>query len=554
MIVISNRKNVLTTIIVFLITITSFGQSPNWDWAKSSGGNNSDQGISIANDQSGNSYVTGVFASSTIKFNTTLLANHFSGGFHHFDIFIAKYDNSGNVLWAKSAGGTFDDWAYSITTDISGNVYVAGYFVQSITFDSITLYGGFRDVFLVKYDTNGNLLWAKSSGGSSADEAHSVTVDVTGNIYLTGFFESSSITFGTTTLTNTTSNSSDIFITKYDSGGNVLWAKKAGGNNYDYATSVCGDIFNNVYVTGYFYSSTITFSTTTLPNTSSYNMFIAKYDNTGNLLWVKSPGGAYPQSICSNTFGEIIQTGAFASSPIIFGSDTLTSKGNYDMFLTKYDTNGNVIWAKSGGGTASDQGNAVAIDSNNNIYMVGFYQSPYISFFTDTLINNNPLNNFFIVSYNNNGGIQWTKNADSNSNFVTANSISSYSNEIHITGTFNNDSITFGTTLLLNDTTDTSSDMYVAKLKTQTTTGISENTEYIINSFCVFPNPTSGQITISNSKKYDKVIITDLLGQIVYQAKDINSTTSLRIDKTGIYLVTLISNKQTFTKKIIVQN
>ncbi|MCX6146500.1 MAG: SBBP repeat-containing protein [Candidatus Kapabacteria bacterium] len=186
-----------------------------------------------------------------------------------------------NCLWAKKAGGTTEDVSNSVTTDASGNVYVTGYFTSpTITFGTTTITntGGY-DIFIVKYDAAGTVLWAKSAGGTDSDYGSSLTTDASGNVYVTGRFVSPTITFGTTTLTNP--GGYDIFIVKYDAAGTVLWAKSAGGTSDDHGRSVSTDASGNVYVTGYFTSPTITFGTTTLTNAGENDIFIAKYAGTG---------------------------------------------------------------------------------------------------------------------------------------------------------------------------------------------------------------------------------------------------------------------------------
>lgn len=199
------KKPLLLSILslIFVIAIlNSNAQSPNWQWAKNAGGASLDYAYSVATDVNGNTYVAGGFQSSSITFGTATLAN--AGGGSVSDMFIVKYDATGNVLWAKSAGGTSADDAYSIITDASGNVYVVGYFQSSsITFGSTTLTNaGAYDMFIVKYDASGNVLWAKSAGGTNHDAANSVITDASGNVYVAGYFQSSSITFGSATLTN----------------------------------------------------------------------------------------------------------------------------------------------------------------------------------------------------------------------------------------------------------------------------------------------------------------------------------------------------------------
>src|ERR1017187_4094350 len=215
------RKNLLMIVIVFaLISLNNFlnAQAPNWEWARSSGGISDDEGMSIAVDGSGNRYVTGYFHSSTITFGTTTLTNNGTGTTE--DMFIVKYDPNGNVLWAKSAGGSGFDWGHGIAVDSSGNSYVTGYLGSSpITFGSIILTN--PGMFIAKYNANGNVVWAKSAGGSDNDYGNSIAVDDSGNSYVIGSYASSTITFGTTTLTNDSAGLGDIFVVKYDSSGNV---------------------------------------------------------------------------------------------------------------------------------------------------------------------------------------------------------------------------------------------------------------------------------------------------------------------------------------------
>jgi hypothetical protein len=333
-------KKLYTIIMALVVSANTFAQAPNCLWAKSAGGTDVDYGRSVTTDASGNVYVMGYFYSPTITFGTTTLTNAGTTGYS--DMFIAKYDAAGNVLWAKSAVGIDSDRGYSVTTDASGNVYVTGSFDSpTITFGTTTLTNaGYTDIFIAKYDAAGNVLWAKSEGGTSYDEGYSVATDASGNVYVTGYFISS-ITFGTTTLSN--AGEEDMFIAKYDAAGTVLWAKSEGGTSNDYFRSVSTDASGNVYVTGYFYSPTITFGTTTLTNAGGFDIFIAKYDAAGNVLWAKSAGGTDDDlgySVTTDASGNVYVTGSFDSPTITFGTTTLTNAGSVDMFIAKYDGTG----------------------------------------------------------------------------------------------------------------------------------------------------------------------------------------------------------------------
>jgi len=191
---------------------------------------------------------------------------------------VSCFAQSPAFLWAQRAGGTDSDYGYSCSTDANGNIIATGFFMSpTITFGTTTLTNanaGMDDMFIVKYDPNGNVLWAKSAGGTSYDEGYSCSTDASGNIIATGIFQSPSITFGITTLTN--ADTGDMFIVKYDPNGNVLWAKSAGGTSNDMGKSCSTDANGNVFVTGYFDSPSITFGSTTLTNAGGDDMFIVK--------------------------------------------------------------------------------------------------------------------------------------------------------------------------------------------------------------------------------------------------------------------------------------
>jgi hypothetical protein len=450
-------KKLILLFVVFnslcFISITSCAQAPNWLWAKSAGGSSQDEARSIAVDASGNTYIVGYFGSATITFGSTTLTN--AGP---MDIFLTKYDPNGNVVWAKRAGGTTSDEAYSVAVDTSGNVFVAGIFHSTtIIFGSTTLTNaGNYDIFLAKYDSNGNVLWAKRAGGAGLDRAYSVTVDVSGNAYLAGYFASSSIVFGSTTLTSV--GAEDIFLAKYGVNGNVLWAKSAGSALYDGATSVAVDTSGNVYMAGVFRSSTIVFGSTTLTNAgvSNYDIFLAKYDINGNIVWAKSAGSTSDDvatSVTVDLLGNLYVTGYFKSPSLIFGSTTLSNADNtgnsYDLFISKYDINGNVVWAKSAGSTGDDFVNSIALDALGNPYVTGYFNSSTLSFGSTTLTNVGS-NNIFLAKYDVNGNVVWAKSSGGTDNDFASSVVVDPSGNVCVSGYFNSPSITFNSTTLTN--------------------------------------------------------------------------------------------------------
>ena len=491
-------------------------QVPNWDWAKTAGGVLSDVAYSVTTDANGNVIVAGSFSSTSITFGSNILTNTNAAT---RDVFLVKYDASGSVIWAKSNGSSDEDVSKSVTTDASGNIYVAGYFTgTAITFGTYTLVNTsatFRDVFLVKYDVSGNVLWARSAGGKYHDEATFLSTDPTGNILMTGFFLADSIIFGTDTLLNTGSN--DMFVVKYNTSGNVLWANSEGGNVDEKGESIASDADGNVLVAGSFTSQTITIGSTTLiyAGGAYSDIFLVKYDSSGAVVWVKGAGGDYldePDCVTADANGNIYMSGIVYSTYIVFGADTLFNSGYTfygDMFLVKYDAAGNVLWSEgSGNGNNNDWCSSVEPDGSGNIIITGAYGS---TINLDTIaLSNGP--GIFVAKYNGSGNALWAvevKNGIGNS-IATDN----YGN-MYVAGYHYGDSITFGNTTLVNAG---SNDMFVARLTDSLLVGINTD-ELTISPVYVFPNPTTGKFTVVN--KSGEITVCDLFGRLLLRSKEV---------------------------------
>ena len=476
------------------IFIVKYDASGNVLWAKSAGGTVGDYGYGVSTDANGNVYIIGNFSSASITFGSTTLTNANNSGAS--DIFIAKYDTAGNVLWAKSAGGFSGDYCYGLSTDISGNVYISGGFGSAtITFGSTTLTNaGINDIFIAKFDVAGNVLWAKSAGGTSTENGRIVSTDASGNVYMTGHFYSPTISFGSTILTNANNlgNTQDIFITKYNAAGNVLWSKSIGGPSSDSGICVSTDANGNVYITGQFYSPTITFGSTTLTNTvNNYgDIFIAKYNSAGNVLWAKSVGGInedFGWSVSTDASGNAYISGHFYSPTITFDSTILTNAsltGNGDFFIAKFDASGNVLWAKSAGGSNKEYGYSVSADASGNVY---------------------------------------------------------------VTGSFGSASITIDSIALSNLG---SADIFIAKFS-GTSTGLNEIISN--NELKIYPNPTKVKFTVNLKLKiYNlKLTVVDVFGKEVYTTK-LNSERT-EVDLSGIAKGLYFVNVGNIVKKLVIE-
>jgi len=403
-----------------------------------------------------------------------------------------------------------------------------------------------------------SFLWAKAAGGTNNDEGNSIATDVNGNVYVTGRFQSPSITFGTTTLTKV--GTFDFFIVKYDAGGNVLWAKGAGGTKDDVGQSIATDANGNVFVTGYFYSPSITFGTITLMNSSiADDIFVVKYDASGNVLWAKSEGGTgYDdgKSIATDANGNVFVTGYFYSLSITFGTTTLmnvgTSIGSLNIFVVKYDSIGNALWAKGAGENDAEIANGITTDANGNAYVTGTFNSSSISFGTNTLTKTGSTyySDIFVVKYDSIGNALWAKGVggtDSETGFGIA---TDANGNVFVTGYFYSPSITFGTTTL----TNTGGSLFVTKLG-GSVTGI-DDLSYN-SKIKIFPNPFSSSTTLQANEnlKDATLIVYDSFGQAVKEIKNISGKTitfSRNNLASGVYFIQLKEGNKIYVHKLVI--
>jgi sugar lactone lactonase YvrE len=361
------------------------------------------------------------------------------------EIYVAKVDSGGNFLWAKRAGGTSSDYGYGIVVDSSGNTYITGAFGGTAVFGATTLTSaGYGDIYVTKVDSGGNFLWAKRAGGVSSVRGQGIAVDSSGNAYITGGFEVTAV-FGATTLTS--AGGTDTYIAKVDSGGNFLWAKRAGGTGFDIGNGIAVDSSGNAYITGYFYGGTAVFGATTLTSAGGVDTYIAKVDSGGNFLWAKRAGGTGSnggRSIAVDSSGNAYITGYF-SETALFGATTLTSAGGQDTYIAKADSGGNFLWATRAGGTSHDYGNGIVVDSSGNAYITGEFSGT--SVFGATTLTSAGWDDIFVAKVDSGGNFLWAKRAGGVSSVRGQGIAVDSSGNAYVTGGFSGTAV-FGATTL----------------------------------------------------------------------------------------------------------
>lgn len=428
-------KKLLIAILCGSLWTVSNAQAPTFDWAFATGGlNGATYNSSMALDNLGNIYSIGHFYSGPADFDpgSDMLNLSSVGG---LDIYVSKYDSSGELIWAKRIGGTEDDEGTAIAVDGSGNVYFTGNFQGTADFNpGSEVYNltsnGVKDIFVCKLDSEGNFLWAKQMGGATNDTGHAIAVDNSGDVYVTGEFEKT-VDFdpGTGNSPLTSRGQTDIFILKLSTTGDFQWVKHIGSESFDRGEALSIDSGSNLFLTGYF-TGTVDFdpgdgiAELTSSGATGASGFVLKHDAGGNFEWVTALpnniagravttdttgniyiGGGGPgigivklnptgvvtwekflpgpnsnaTSIAVDVLGHVYTTGSFrgnidfdpSEDQVIFNSGSW-----HDAYINKFDASGNYVWAyQLGGPTLRNYGVAIALDASGSIYASGHFRS-----------------------------------------------------------------------------------------------------------------------------------------------------------------------------------
>ncbi|MVM33168.1 hypothetical protein GO755_24215 [Spirosoma sp. HMF4905] len=363
------------------------------------------------------------------------------------------------LVWAKQLSSTNSNLAQvgtSVAVDGVGNVYTTGNFRGTVDFDpgagvfNLTSAGG-DDIFVSKFNTGGNLIWAKQLGGSGDDVGNSVVVDGSGNVYTTGlFYDTVDFDPGAGVLNLTSAGYDDMFVSKLDAGGNLVWVKRIGGISHDGGASIAVDGSGNVYTTGYFLGTTDfdpgagVFNLTSL---GDYDIFMSKLDSGSNFVWAKRVGGTENDegtSVAVDGMGNVYTTGFFLGTldfdPGV-GVFNLTSAGkNTDVFVSKLDAGGNFVWAKQLGGKYHDGGTSIAVDKLGNVYTTGYFQDtgdfdPGAGVFNMTSAPG-AYEDMFVSKLDAGGNFVWAKGVGSTGNDYSTSLAVDGSGNVYTTGLF----------------------------------------------------------------------------------------------------------------------
>ena len=560
------KQNIMKNYLAFfLFCISSIANAQVFEWAKSFGGSLNEMANSIAVDAAGNIYLTGRFQ-GTVDFNPEAgVFNMTSFGLD--DIFIVKLTTSGSFVWAKQMGGTSIEDGNSIAVDNAGNIYLTGLFDGTTDFDpSAAIFNytaiGNSDIFVVKLDSDGNFIWAKQMGGSGEETGICIALDLFGNVYTIGNFQGTAdFDPGVNDFTVTSSNI-DVYISKLDSDGNFVWAKKIGGSSWDVGYFISTDSNGNLYTTGHF-SGVADFDPNAgvlnLSSAGGTDVFVCKLDGNGNFLWAKKMGGAQDDrgnSLGRDALNNVYITGYFRGIADFDPSATtfnLTAGGNRDIFVCKIDSVGNFVWAKSMGDIAIETGQSIATDSNGNCFITGTFAS-FVDF--------DPGPNSVILQTAGNSDV-FIQKLDSSGNFVWVKKIGAISADVssQILVDSNGGVLTIGKYVGIVDfdpdvsefnlTSAGDDDVFILKLGNN---ALSNYRNTYQNASLIYPNPSIGIFTIETNIKAGQVDIYNLIGKKIFTATTHSKKVVIDISKEpkGVYFLTLEDEKgNLLTQKIV---
>lgn len=352
----------------------------------------------------------------------------------------------------RSGGSTLLDRSDAVAVDADGNMYLAGYFQGTATFQGFSLTSaGNTDGFIVKYDPQGNVVWARRMGGTGADEIRGITI--TGNdLYVVGYFNDATnfntpSSFGSNVLNS--AGSTDIFLAKYTTGGGFLWARRAGGTNVDRANGVATD-GTNVYLTGNFtgtanFNTPSVFGSNEVTSIGNVDMFVSCFNGSGTLQWVRrggSTGNDEGNSIAVGLTGVYV-AGAFESDAHfnlagLPGATSLTSAGSKDIFVARYSLSGGIEWTRRAGGTGNDIAFGIA-NIGDNVFITGqFLETANFNtpsaFGSNELVSAGAIDGFY-VRFNANGDYAGGRRFGGTNNDY-GKSICRIGTTLYVTGTF----------------------------------------------------------------------------------------------------------------------
>ncbi|MCB0754090.1 MAG: hypothetical protein H6603_01410 [Flavobacteriales bacterium] len=508
-----------------------------FDWAKSIGGLGTDVARDLTVDQDGNVIVVGSFSGSANVDGTWM------SGDGVLEAFVAKFTANGDLLWTRVITGPGEDMARGVVTEDDGTIYVVGHFTDTVTFnisqtDTAAVKGkGGKDLFIAKYSADGEFIWYITGGGDEDDTATDIDrYPWSGKLYVSGGFQDRGV-FGTAQALS--SGRTDALLLKIDADGNVHWAKSGGGPEHDVASAVTVDQTNeSIFIAGDFYLEA-EFGETQLQSVGSSDMFLARYDEDGNQIWVQSNGGTNVDvaTDIGVDLNNMVYVCGYYQLTTHFQSHSQTALGYNDVFLAQFNPDGNCNWLSSAGSNALDNCLGMDVAWDGTTYMCGMFED---EMFAGNLSVPGTGYDVFVLKHDPNGQPQYIKTAGSTSSDFGMAACLAPDKSLFISGYYfyyaDFDDVTIGNA--------ENGDAFVARL-----TGIvgMEDAEDLDGS-CFQFDPQSNSI-ISLCELEGNWTLINALGQVV-DSGVLETHETINISGTGVFLLVIDSDAGIFTKKV----
>ena len=388
---------------LFFLSFASLsGTGQSFLWADDPGGIGNDVGAAVVTDADGNAFVTGYYSGQCDFQGTFFFSND------GFQIFLAKYNPAGTLLWVKKAGGSLSDQGIDLKIGNDGMIYLTGLFRGTATFESTTLTtNGNSDVFLAKYDPAGSLIWVKGFGGDGEDLPSRIEISNAGEILVSGTFKDK---FRFNGQDHISLGYNDIFLSAWSPNGVPLWVQYYGGPNDEYVTGLLSRPgTGSLWMSGYFYYDT-QIGGTSLHSAGSSDVFLAKLDSVGGTSWAIRSGGSLAEVASASAIGKGEETwlAGYFLGTAQFGTIALTDTGYNDIFLAKFDAMGQCSTAIKMGGKSLDFGTALTPGDSGDVFLSGsFEETAKFGPFVKTGIGKD----IFISSISTNGTVNWVLQA-----------------------------------------------------------------------------------------------------------------------------------------------
>lgn len=506
---------VLIAILMFAYTNFMYSQVPNIEWQKCLGGSNGDYGAKVKKTSDGGYILTG---------STNSNDGDVSGNNGMWDFWMVKLDDVGLLLWQNTLGGPLDDFANDIFQTSDGGYIAVGQ--SDGNGGDVTGNHGDTDVWVVKMNASGNLEWQRSLGGSEWDKGNSIVQDSDGNYVIAGLTGSND--------GNVSGNHGlvDYWVVKIDTNGDILWQKTFGGTLAEEAFSLVQTNSGGFIVGGIASSSDGDVSI----NKGEWDYWLINIDSDGNLLWEKSFGGTSFDSlrnITKTSNGGYIVMGYTLSTD----GDITLNNGEGDIWIVKLDSSGNLMWQKSLGGSNDDFGNEIIQLPNQGYIIIAETYSN-----NGNVSGNHGNTDYWVANLNTNGIVQWQKclggsDTDLGRSIQISNdggyllAGSSSSNNGNVSGNHG------------------SGDFWIVKLSPD----LLENPEFTTKHTVLYPNPVKNFLHIETSKNIGKVHIYNILGQTVYNKTHQGNAISLNFEHftKGVYIVEITNGNHLEVYKIL---